>query len=153
MGCPLLCGALCGADVHADLDLCGSHCHLSDCSWRIYLLQVDTISCCWWPNVVILVMAKQRFTFKQKIGSRRLIGAVLLMHSHSTLLSAVSRLHEKHFCFECFINNFDPFLSLFFDIARKSLTTPSMWKTSGPKYWLASSKHSSHQRRQQRTPF
>ena len=46
MGGPFLCGAMCGADVHADLDLCGCHCHLSDCSWCIYLLQVDTISCC-----------------------------------------------------------------------------------------------------------
>ena len=93
MGCPILCGALCGADVHADLDLRGSHCCLSDCSWCIYLLQVDT-TYCWWTSIVMLMMTKQRFTFKQKIGSRRLIGAVLLMHSHSTRLSAVYRLNE-----------------------------------------------------------
>ena len=108
---------------------------------------------------IMLLMAKHshiddgQTNVHQKIGSRRLIGAVLLMHSHSTRPSAASRLNEKHICFECFINNFDPFLSLFFDIVRKSLTTPSMWKTSGPKYWLASSKFSSHRRRQHETPF
>ena len=44
-----------------------------------------------------------------------------------TFNSALSSIQVKRdICFECFITNFDPFLSLLSDIARKSLTTPSM---------------------------